>query len=147
MSPIYFHGNCDKGHNNTIWQSKFSATKHYFSTLKPPLVMHFYQQWAKAYLPCLLKCVAMWNWLVFHVSVTTAETHHPLFHCFYSHSVLYKCSASINGSQWMQEEIQWCTFFSYTLLCQMSFYQSAPPLPSVAQQQDLMEYWNIVKKN
>ena len=34
MPPIYLYGIYNKctEHNNTAWQSKFSATKHYFST-------------------------------------------------------------------------------------------------------------------
>ena len=33
MPPLYFHGNYNgyKEHNNTIWQSKFSATKLFFN--------------------------------------------------------------------------------------------------------------------
>jgi len=32
MLPIYFHGNYNrfKEHNNNVWESKFSATEHYF---------------------------------------------------------------------------------------------------------------------
>jgi len=46
MPPIYFHGDYNryKEHNNTIGWSKFSATKHYFSTQSLPLARHFHQQ-------------------------------------------------------------------------------------------------------
>jgi len=55
--PIYFRGNHKryKEHKKTIWKRKFSAAKHYFSTLSPPVPMHFCQQWTRACMPCLLK--------------------------------------------------------------------------------------------
>jgi len=34
-----------------------------------------------------------------------------------------------------------CPFVSYALPCQTPFYQTAPLLPSVTQQQNVMEYW------
>jgi len=37
--------------------------------------------------------------------------------------------------------IQFLTFASSALPCQVPFCQSAPPLPSVAQQQNVREYW------
>lgn len=35
MPPVDFHESCNryKEHNNTIWQNKFSATKHFFNTV------------------------------------------------------------------------------------------------------------------
>ena len=52
MPPIYFHGNCNihKEHNNTLWQSIFSATELYFSTWTPPLTMYFHQRWTRAFM-------------------------------------------------------------------------------------------------
>ena len=46
MPPICFHGNYNryKENNNTVWQSKFSITKHYFSTLSSPLATLFHQR-------------------------------------------------------------------------------------------------------
>jgi len=37
--------------------------------------------------------------------------------------------------------IQWYTCTSYTLLCQTPLCQTSPLLPSVTQQQNVMEYW------
>ena len=37
--------------------------------------------------------------------------------------------------------IQWHTIASFVLPCQMPFCQTAPLLPSVAQQQHVTEYW------
>jgi len=52
MPPIYFHGNCNihKEHNNTVWQSIFSATELYFSTVLS-LAMYFCQLLTRA---CML---------------------------------------------------------------------------------------------
>ena len=61
--------------------------------------------------------------------------HHPPTHCAHIHS-----SVRISEYQWMHlfphGGIQWRTFASYTLPC-----QTAPLLPSVTQQQKVMEYW------
>ena len=80
------------------------------------------------------------------VAVTTAEMHHPPTHCAYIH-----CLVSINVQQLFRNAnkchffphggIQWHTFASCTLPCQMSSCQSAPLLPSVTQQQNVREYW------
>ena len=54
-------------------------------------------------------------WLVFHIAVTTAETHHPLPHCAHIY-----CLVSLNIQQVLM---------------------NASLLPSVTQQQNVMEYW------
>ena len=66
------------------------------------------------------------TWLVFHVAATTAETHRPLPHCPHIH-----CLVSLNVQQVLmdvnrchffpQGGIQWRTFASYSLPCQMPF--------------------------
>ena len=64
-----------------------------------------------------------------------------------SHPVTGFCKSSgiVNECQWVQffpyKGIQWHTFASYTFPCQMSFCQTAPLLPSVTWQQNVMEYW------
>ena len=51
-----------KEHNSTVWQRKFSATKHYLSTQSPPLAMHFHQPWARALRFVVWQlCMAIWN--------------------------------------------------------------------------------------
>jgi len=88
-------------------------------------------------------------WLVFHVAVTTAETHCPQLHCAHTH-----CLDSIHIQQALMKVTE-CNFFlhagirfhifvSYALPCQMSFCQTAPLLPSVAancRQQNVAAYW------
>ena len=105
-----------------------------------------------AFLPALNKSLhatflEVWlcrTWLVFHVSVTTAETLHTTSLCCHSLFGLHKCSASIDECQWAQcflhEGNQSPPFAPYTLPCQMPLRQSVPLLPSVAQQQNVMEY-------
>jgi len=105
-----------------------------------------------AFLPALNKSLhatflKVWlcrTWLVFHVSVTTAETLHTTSLCCHSLFGLHKCSASIDEWQWAQcflhEGNQAPPFAPYTLPCQMPLRQSVPLLPSVAQQQNVMEY-------
>jgi len=55
---------------------------------------------------------------------------------------LHKCSASVN--EWApffpHGGIQWHTFVSYAFLCQTPFCQTAPLLPSVIWQRNVMEY-------
>jgi len=40
-------------------------------------------------------------WLVFHIAVASAETHHPPPPCSHPLSGLHKCSANISGSHWV----------------------------------------------
>jgi len=84
--------------------------------------------------------------LVFHVCVTAAETQHPQplrihIHCLVSGSL----QASINECQWVPFFLHGGTWFhpfaSYMLSRQTPFCQTAPLLPSVAQQQHVTEYW------
>ena len=80
-------------------------------------------------------CLHCWN-----VPPTASLCSHSLFG-------FQQCSANINEcqSQWMpffpRGGNQWHTFTSSTLSCQMPLYQTAPLLPSVTWQQDVMEYW------
>ena len=76
------------------------------------------------------KCVSQWcdscawpsgKWLVFHATVTTAETHHPLPCCAHIHCLvsinIQKASINANGcSFFLMEE------FSFTVLLHMHFY-------------------------
>jgi len=65
--------------------------------------------------------------------------------CSHPQLGLHKCSASVKVCQWVQfflhKGTQWHPFTSYTLPCQTIFCQTAPLLPSVTQQQHIMEYW------
>ena len=58
---------------------------------------------------------------------------------------LFKRSASTSECQWMQffppGGIQWHILGSHSLTCQRPFCQTAPLLPFVTQQQNVMEYW------
>jgi len=84
-------------------------------------------------------------WLVLHVAVATAETCHPLPQC----ANIY-CLASVSIQQvsmnvircifFPHRGIQLHTFASYALPCQTPFCQTAPPLSSVAWQQNITEY-------
>ena len=100
--PIYFHGshNRYKKNSNTVWQSKFSATKHYFSTRS-----HSYA-WLYSFpideqepACCACKNLHQWRWPTVAVASIKCTTHsslcsHPLFG-------LHKCSASISECQWV----------------------------------------------
>jgi len=58
MPPDYFHGNCNsyRKHNNTIWQSIFSATKHYFFSIVSVISYAFFcQRWTRTGMLCLPK--------------------------------------------------------------------------------------------
>ena len=74
-------------------------------------------------------------WLVFHVTVATAETHHPPPHCANIHCLVY---VKVDECHWVQffphGGIQLHTFVSYALPCQTPFCQTAPMLSSVARQ-------------
>jgi len=65
----------------------------------------------------------------------STHTSHPLFG-------VQQVSVNVNGCQFFPYGgIQFHTFPSYTLPCQMSFCQTAPLLPSVTWQQHVTEYW------
>ena len=65
--------------------------------------------------------------------------------CSYALFGIHNHLASVEECQWVQffphKVIQFHTFSSYTLPCQMLFCQTAPLLPSVSQQQNVTEYW------
>jgi len=58
---------------------------------------------------------------------------------------LHRSSASTGECQWVPffpyGRIQWHTSASYTLPCLMPFCETAPLLPSVTWQQNIVEYW------
>ena len=78
-------------------------------------------------LSSLLKC-----------TTTTSLCSHSLFD-------LHKHSANVDDCQWVpffpHEGVQWHNFPSYALPCHTPFCQTTPLLPSVAQQQNVMQYW------
>ena len=78
-------------------------------------------------------CCHYWN-----IPVTTSLCSHPLLG-------LQKCAASVDVCQWTtffpHGGNQLHTFSSSVLPCQMLFCQTAPLLPPIAQQQNVMEYW------
>ena len=121
--------------------------KHYFSPQSSPLPTHFLPLMNKSLHAMLIKiCMAVWNvaCLSHHchhcwsAPPTTSLCSHPLFG-------LYKYSANVDECQWvpfyLYGGIQWQTFASCALPCQMTFCQTAPLLPSVTQQWSIMEYW------
>ena len=69
---------------------------------------------------------------------TASLCSHPLFG-------LHKYSAIINECQWVpfspHGSIQFHTFASCALPCQMMLYQPAPLLPPVTQEQNVTDYW------
>ena len=73
-----------KQHNNSIWQSKFSATKHCFSMQTLPLALHLHQQWTID--------LQQQRWIT--AAVTTAEMQHwPL--------TVTTVSINIHRQQWV----------------------------------------------
>ena len=64
-----------------------------------------------------------------------------------SHSLfgLHKCSASVDECQcvpfFLHRQFKWHTIVSYLLPCHMPCCQTAPLLPSVTWQQNVVEYW------
>ena len=75
-------------------------------------------------------CCHCWN-----APPTISLCLHPLFG-------LHKYSVTVNECQFFSHGvIKWHIFASYTLPCQTPLCQSAFLLPSVARQQDVMEYW------
>jgi len=87
-------------------------------------------------------CMSSRTCLAFHVTVIAAEMHYPPLHCAHTY-----CLVSINiqqasmGDIFLHGGIQWHTFDSYALPCQMPICQTIPLLPSVTHQQNVMEYW------
>ena len=74
------------------------------------------------------------------VTTATAEMHHPPSHWAHIH-----CLVSLNFSI---DECQWVTFFAHGGIqfhirtsYETPLHQTVPLLPSVTQQQHVMEYW------
>ena len=83
--------------------------------------------------------------LAFHITVATAEMHHLLphftdIHCLVSINV-QQALINISGDHFFLQGFYFHTFASYALPCQTPLRQTAPLLPSVTQQQHVMEHW------
>ena len=85
-------------------------------------------------------------WFEFHVAIIPAKTDDSVPHC--AHIPLFELHEhpeSIDECQWVpfipHGGIEWHTFASYALPCQMPFCQSASLLPAATQQQDVTEDW------
>jgi len=81
--------------------------------------------------------------LVFHIAIATAETRHSPPHCAPIHCLLstaiQQALMNVSGCHFfLHGGIQIHSCVPYMLLCQMMFCQTAPLLPSVAQQQNVM---------
>ena len=114
--------------------------------------MHFCQQMNKSRHVRLVKiCMAVWNVAClshrchhcWNGTTTASLCSHPLFGLCERLFGLHKCS--VNECQWVpffpHGGIQRHPFASSALPYQMPFCQIAPLLPSVMQQQHVMEYW------
>jgi len=86
------------------------------------------------------------RWLIFHIAVATTEIHHPSPRHTHIH-----CSISISAQQALMK-VNGCNFFhiqefSLTPLLHTHFHirchsvRLPPLLPSITQQQNVMEYW------
>ena len=74
------------------------------------------------------------------------STQRPLPHCAHTHCSVFRniqqALMNVNGYHFFPPwGIQWHTFASYALPCQTTFCQTAPLLPAVTQQQNIMEHW------
>jgi len=71
--------------------------------------------------------------------------HHPPHHCAHMHCLdsinIQKVLMNVSGFHLFHRGFQWHTFASSIFPCQTPFCQTAPLLPSVTQQQHVMEYW------
>ena len=95
MPPIFFQWKPQQIQNTIKLFDKFSATKHSFSTQPPPLSVHFFPEMNMSLHATLSKiCTAVQNQAFIHVSVATAESHHPPTRCTHIH-----CLVSINIQQ------------------------------------------------
>jgi len=89
-------------HNNTVSESMFSATNHYFSTVATIISAFFCSnEQETACLTCKYLHRQRWSTL----AVATAETHYPPSHCAYMH-----CLVSMNVQQ-MSINVSGCHFF------------------------------------
>ena len=83
----------------------------------------------------------------YDVIISHENVAHAVHLSLYYHALfgLHKHAKSINECQWMsffpQGGIYFHTVASSALPCQMPFCQTAPLLPSVTQQQNVLEYW------
>ena len=89
--------------------------------------------------------MALWNVVLFHIAVTTAEMHHPPPHCVHIHRLVsinvQQTSVNVSGCNIFHMEGFNSTPLVYIhlhvrcLLC-----QTPPPLPFVTQQQHVTKY-------
>ena len=94
---------------------------------------------------CTHNNLHQWRW----PTVTTAETHPPLPHCAHilwlvNRNFFFIQQALVNFSGcnfFPPGGIQWNIFASSALPCKTPFCQTVPLLPSVTQQQSVIEYW------
>ena len=130
-------------YNNTIWQSKFSATEQYFFNRVITTSCAFSPSKNKSPHCTLVKIC------------TSGGGTLPLAHCWNAPSTFSLCyihclvsindqqtSVNINGCNFfLHGGIQWHITDSYALPFWIPLCQTAPFLPSVAQQQNVTEYW------
>ena len=87
------------------------------------------------------------TWLVFHVAVTTAGTHHTLPDCSHIHSLVsvndQQASVNINRHFFFffPGRIQFHTLTSHALPYQTTFCQATSLSPSLAWLENVKDYW------
>ena len=86
-------------------------------------------------------------WLIFRITVTNVETHHPLSRCAHIHCLvcinIQQTSMNVNGCHFFSAWRNSVTHlrFILTLPCQTQLCQSASLLPYIAQQQTAADLW------
>ena len=99
MPPIiFFHGNNNRYKNNdSIWYSKFSATKCYFSIQSSPLVDSCgWADWDTSFCGVTAVQGHLDDALSF-TSVTSTKAHHPPPHCAHIHCLVQQASTNVSG--------------------------------------------------
>jgi len=146
MPPIYFHRNSNRHKGsitlfdrdscqlqNNIFQQSHHIYLCIFASSEQESAYCFHKISTRGgdprALSLLLKCTTH------HLSVLTSAVWSPTM--FSKH-----CWMSVGGHFFLMEEhTQWQTFPSHAVPYQTPFCQTAPLLPSVAQQQRVTEYW------
>lgn len=146
MPPVDFHESCNryKEHNNTIWQNKFSATKHFFNTVT--IISYAFLLAMNKNLCAMLLTICM---TVRNVACLSCCYRHccnaPFSASVCSHPPfgVHKCSANVCEWQFFfscMEEFP-CAPLPHRHLCVRHLCHTAPLLPSVAGQQCVVRYW------
>jgi len=118
-----------------------SVTKYYFSTQSPPLAIFFFSSDKQELACCAHKKLHRGGMHCHHCWNTLSTPHYADIRSL-GRPNIQQAPINVNGciffSAWRNSVPHLCLICTP---CQRPFWQTAPPLPSVTQQQNVMQHW------